>query len=93
MKDLSWMNHPAMKHMDQKKLAVITELVNDVEGLPLDKSLPAIMKANQTLRSQGLSFTPEEQDLLMDIITKDLNPTQKAQAEMIKTFIHNHKKK
>ena len=88
MKDLSWVNHPAMKNMDARKMRVIVNLLNEVEGQPLEAAVPAIMRANQELKRQGLSFTPQEQNVIMDIIGKDLSPAQKQKIEMVKSMIN-----
>ena len=92
MKDLSWINHPAMKNMDARKMRVIVNLLNEVEGQPIEASLPAIMRANQELKRQGLSFTPQEQSVIMDVIGKDLSPAQKQKIEMVKTMLNFQKR-
>lgn len=91
MKDLSWINHPAMKNMDARKMKVIVNLLNEVEGQPIEAALPAIMRANQELKRQGLSFTPQEQSVIMDIITKDLSPAQRQKVEMVKAMLNFQK--
>lgn len=88
MKDLSWVNHPAMKNMDARKMKVIVTLLNEVEGQSIEASLPAIMRANQDLKQMGLSFTPQEMTVLMDLITKDMTPAQKQKVEMLKTMMN-----
>ena len=91
MKNLSWVNHPAMKHIDARKMKVIVNLLNAVEGQPMEASIPAIMQANQELSRQGLAFTPEEQSLIMDIISQDLPPAEKSKFDMVKNFISNRR--
>lgn len=88
MKDLSWANHPAMKNMDARKMRVIVNLLNEVEGQSIETSIPAIMKADQELKRQGLAFTPQEQSVLMDTITRDLSPAQKQKVEMVKAMMN-----
>ena len=89
MRDTSWIHHPAIKNIDAKKLAILVELINETEGLPLEKSLPSLMKANTKLKSQGLSFTTEETELILELFTKDLPPSEKMKVQMMKQFISN----
>jgi len=91
MKDLNWINHPAMKNIDARKLAVLIDLVNEAEGKPTDKALPLLMKTNAKMKSLGLSFTPEETDLIVEILTKDMSAADKQKVEMIRkmTFKKN----
>lgn len=88
MKDVSWVNHPAMRNIDARKMKVIVNLLNNVEGKPLEAALPGILQADQELKRQGLSFTPQEQNLILDIISKDLPPAQKQKFEFIKNMMN-----
>lgn len=92
MKNLSWVNHPAMRNIDARKMRVIVNLLNEVEGQPIEASIPCIMRANQELQRQGLAFTPQEQSVIMDIITSDLPPSQKSRVDMIKSMMNFPKK-
>ena len=88
MKDVSWVNHPAMRNIDARKMKVIVNLLNNVEGKPLEAALPGILQADQELKRQGLAFTPQEQNLILDIISKDLPPAQKQKFEFIKNMMN-----
>lgn len=90
MKDCSWINHPAMRNIDARKMKVIVNLLNDVEGKPLEIAVPGIMKANEELKKQGLYFTSQEQSLILDIISKDLTPAQKQKFDMVKSMMNLH---
>jgi len=88
MKDLSWVNHPAMKNIDARKMRVIVNLLNEVEGQPLEASIPSVMRANQELSRQGLAFTPQEQSVVIDVISKDLPPAQRQRLEVFKSMMN-----
>ena len=81
-----------MKNMDARKMRVIVNLLNEVEGQPIEASLPSIMRANQELKRQGLAFTPQEQSVIMDVIGKDLSPAQKQKVDMVKTMLNFQKR-
>lgn len=87
MKDLSWINHPAMEHIDPRKLAILVDLANEAEGKPLTQSLPFIMNANTKLRAQNLSFSKEENELLVEVLSKDMSPQDKMKLDMMKQMI------
>lgn len=89
MKDVSWINHPTMKNIDVRKLAVLVDLINEAEGKPLDKSLPILLKANTKLKAMNLSFTPSETDLVLEILTNDMSPTEKQKFQTMKTMMIN----
>jgi len=91
MKDLEWINHPAMKNIDARKLAVLVDLANEAEGKPADKALPLLVKANAKMKALGLTFTTEETNLMVEILTKDMSPADKQKLEMIKKMIAKKK--
>lgn len=87
MRDTSWMNNPTLRNIDPKKLGILLELVNDTEGKPADKILPYLIATNTKLKSQGLSFTSDETDLMLSILMKDLSEEEKKKIEMVKKMI------
>ena len=87
MKEFSWINHPAMEHIDPRKLAILVDLANEAEGKPLDKSLPFIMNANAKLKAQNLSFSKEENELLVEVLSKDMSPQDKMKLDMMKRMM------
>lgn len=84
MNNNSWMNHPAMKNIDARKLTILMELASEAEGKAPDKALPLLVKANAKLKAMNLTFTKEENDLLIDILTKDMSAADKQKVEMIR---------
>lgn len=84
MKDLSWMNNPAMKNIDPRKLAILIDLANEADGVTTDKALPLLIKTNAKMKALGLTFTPDETSLIVEILTKDMSPADKQKVEMIK---------
>ena len=93
MAELDRQKNPAYKNTHPKKLEVITLLIQTTDGKPIAQSLPFLMQANQMLQAEGLSFTEEESSLIMDILTKDMNPKEKEQFNKMKAFIMSQVKK
>lgn len=91
MNNLDWINHPAMKNIDARKLAILVDLANEAEGKPADKALPLLIKANAKMKTLGLTFTQEETDLMVEILTKDMSPAEKQKLEVIKKLISKRK--
>lgn len=91
MNNYAWMNHPAMKNIDSRKLVILTELAKEAEGIPRDKALPLLIKANAKMKALNLTFTQQETDLLIEILTKDMSPIEKKKVEMIKMLIAKNK--
>ena len=75
------------KKMDPVKIQVMKELAEQMEGKALKDAAPVIMAARNKLKQQGKSFTPEETALLLEILTKDMTPQEKAKVEMMKSMM------
>ena len=87
MADTSWSNNSRMKNVDPRKLAILMELVKEAEGKPMDKLIPLIISTNKKLQAQNLSFTKDESDIMIDILTKNMSPKEKAQFEMLRKLM------
>jgi hypothetical protein len=87
MKDLAWINHPAMKNIDARKLAILVDLANEAEGKTAEKALPLLISANAKLKALGLTFTTQETDLIVDILTADMPPQEKQKLDLIKKMM------
>lgn len=91
MKDLAWINHPAMKNIDARKLAILVDLANEAEGKSAEKALPLLISANAKLKALGLTFTTQESDLIVEILTADMPPQEKQKLELIKKMMPKKK--
>ena len=92
MKDLSWMDHPAVKDINPAKLAILLSFADSATGKKPEKILPLLLQANTQLKSQNLSFIAEEQELLIEILSKDLSPEEKQRLQMVKQIMARNKK-
>lgn len=93
MKNASWLEHPALKNINPIKLTILTELITEAEGIPLDKSLPLLLKTNAKLKAQNLAFTQEESALIMDLLTKDMSTADKLKFDNMKQMMGKMGKK
>ena len=91
MADTSWTNNPKLKNIDPRKMLILMELMKEAEGQPMDKLLPMLMNTNKKLQQQNLTFTKEESEVMIDILTKNMTPKEKMQFEMMKKMMANRK--
>lgn len=91
MTDSSQSKNSKMKNIDPRKLLILMELMKEAEGKPMDKLLPLIVNTNKKLKEQNLAFTKDESDLMIEVLTKNMSPKDKAQFEMLRTMMANRK--
>lgn len=88
----SWLENPAIKKMDGRKIQVLKKLITETDGKPFQQCFSSMMAANNTLRSQGLSFNKDETKAIINIMTANMTPQEQAQAQMVMNFMSNMKK-
>lgn len=79
------------KTMHPVKIQVMKELSENVKGKQLKEAGPMIVAASTKLKQSGQSFTPEEIKILLDILTKDMSPEEKAKVEMMKNIVRKRR--
>ncbi len=77
------------KTMHPVKMQVMKELVDGMNGRAMKDAAPLLMTAMNKLKGHNLSFTPEETKILLEILTKDMSPQEKAKVEMMKKVVKN----
>ena len=75
------------KTMHPVKIEVMKELAENMTGKELKDAAPLLMAATKKLKQHNQSFTQEKIRVLMEILTKDMNPQEKAKVEMMKKLI------
>lgn len=91
MVDNSWTNNPKLRNVDPRKMAILLQLVKEAEGKPMEQLIPLLMNANKRLQQQNMTFSKDESDIIIDILTKNMSPKEKAQFEMIKKVMASRK--
>jgi len=76
-----------MRNLDPRKLAILMELIKEAEGKPLDKLIPLIISTNKKLQAQNLSFTKDETEIMIEILTKNMSPKDRARFEMLRKLM------
>lgn len=87
MADTSWTNNPKMKNIDPRKLAILLDLMKESEGKSMDKLIPMLVSTNKKLQAENLSFSKNESDIMLEILTKNMSQKEKMQFEMIKKMM------
>lgn len=79
--------YDVFKTMHPIKLQVMKDLADNMQGKTAKEAAPFLMAAMSKLKANNLSFSPEEIKILMEILTKDMSPQEKAKVEMMKEVV------
>lgn len=83
----SWQNDPALKNLDLRKIAFISELSRQMNGLSQDKVLPFLMSASQKSESMNISFSDDETSLILKVLSDNMSQEEKKRLEMIQKMV------
>ncbi|NMB43081.1 MAG: hypothetical protein GX995_02995 [Clostridiales bacterium] len=92
MNEYSWMSHPAIKNLDPAKLALLVSVAESSKGKNPEMVVPILMQAFNQMKRQNLNFSKEEQDLLVEVLTENMSPEEKARVNMIKSFVAKNRR-
>ena len=73
--------------MNPAKAKILKQLEAQTKGIEMKAAAPFVMQAMRELRSRNLSFTPEETEAMMEILTRDMNDSEKQRVEKMKQII------
>ncbi|MBO5261113.1 MAG: hypothetical protein J6A82_02490 [Coprococcus sp.] len=78
---------PRLNNMHPLKREILFRLSHTSTNLSPEELLPQVMKINQELHKRNLSFTKEESDIVIDILTENMSPAEKQKINMIRSMI------
>lgn len=86
-------NLPVYRNMQPEKQKLLQECVrlaggdSNSEGVSFDKMLPIMLAMHQKMQKQGLNFTAEERNVLIDVLSAELSPAERSRMEMMKKMM------
>ena len=73
--------------MNPAKAKILKQLEAQTKGIEMKEAAPFVMQAMREIRRRNLSFTPEETEAMMEILTRDMNDSEKQRVEKMKQII------
>lgn len=91
-----WINHPAMQNIDPIKLELIKAAAAQTSGKHGNNMATVMMALITSARKNGISFTPEEMSLILDVLKDGKSDAEKQHIDnmvnMVLNMIRNQKK-
>lgn len=79
-----WKNDPRVKNMSLEKLNYLVELADKVQKTPKNQLLSVFMALNMDAGKSGMRFSDQETDLLVSILTADMNEGEKKKLDTLR---------
>ena len=77
-------NDPRLKHMDPGRLSALQSLAKELEAAPGDQKMAAFLSASQKAAREHVSFSAEEQELLIQILMEGMSGEERKKAEAVR---------
>ena len=87
MSDTSWMNHPNLNNIDHAKLQMLMSMSEQTAGKSQNDLLPFLMSAASQSRSNGMTFSPDETDTIIEVLKMGKSPEEIARIEKIRMMM------
>lgn len=81
------------KTMHPVKIKIMKDLAAKMEGKKVQQAAPYLMEAMNELNRHGLTFTPQESSVLIEILSQDMSPQDKAKVEMMRHAAQKNNRK
>ncbi len=90
-----WMNHPDMKNLDPIKIELFKAAAAQTKGKSGNSMATVMMALITSARKNGISFTPEEMTLILNILKDGKAEEEQNQIDnmvnMVKNMIQSQK--
>lgn len=90
---IDWLNDPALKNMDPVKRMLFEQAAKQVEGKSGNAMASVMMSLITSARRKGISFSPEEISLILNMMKQGKSPQEKQQIDNMVTMVTNMMKK
>ncbi|WP_097006377.1 hypothetical protein [Lacrimispora amygdalina] len=89
----NWKQDPRLKNMNPQKLTMLTEFAKRAESAPKDQLFQTLMSVSAEANQKGIKFSDEETDLLISIISANMDPGERQRVETIRMLSKNMMKR
>lgn len=88
-----WMNHPGLSGIDPAKITLLQNLVSQGSGKSQNEMLNFLTGAANTSQQQGLQFTPDEMDMVVEVLKAGKSPQEIAKINKMVGLLKMMKKR
>ncbi len=75
--------------LDPRKAALINNFANIARGRGTDEMLPLLLAVSNKAKKEGISFTPDETNAMINILRNDMTPEQQGRLDLFMQMLKN----
>ena len=75
--------------LDPRKAALIKNFAGIAKGKSSDEMLPLLLAVSNKAKKEGISFTQNETNAIIDILRNDMSPEQQSKLDLFMQMLKN----
>lgn len=75
--------------LDPKKAALINNFASIAKGKEADEMLPLLLAVSNKAKKEGISFTQDETNAIINILRNDMSPEQQTRLDLFMQMMKN----
>ena len=75
-----------LRHLDQERLTKLMSYAKELSDAPADQKMQTFLSINKRASNENISFSGEERDLLIQVLTEHMTPEEKKRVELIQSL-------
>lgn len=84
-------NNPEFSSINPQKLELIDDFVQQNQGKKVQELIPQFIALKSKMVQKGLSFTPAESELMLNVLKQSMTPEEQKRVEQMQSMVHNKK--
>ncbi|MBQ3512588.1 MAG: hypothetical protein IJA32_02145 [Lachnospiraceae bacterium] len=84
-------NNPEFSSINPQKLELIDDFVQQNQGKKVQELIPQFIALKSKMVQKGLSFTPAESDLMLNVLKQSMTPEEQKRVEQMQNMVHGKK--
>ncbi len=86
-------NNPNLKNMDAEKLSFLMDFASKNPSGDAKQMASVLMGAANTAKNKGVEFTPDETDILIELLKQNMSPQEQQKTDQIMMLMRTMRKK
>ncbi len=83
-----WMDDPVLRGISGEKLEVLTQILNSSGGMEPKKMLTYFIQESNRASKNGINFTDNETNAILNVITADMSPEERKKVNTIRRMVN-----
>ncbi|WP_434309058.1 hypothetical protein [Hominifimenecus sp. rT4P-3] len=82
----NWQNDPSLQNISADKMQYLMKMMSEVNGKDKNSLLPFLMGLSSSSEQNGMDFSDNETDLILQVLSQKMTPEERSKIDMIRNL-------